>query len=257
MAIGRRPEGLIKILRSYFVNSYDPATAFNQASSMHLSLPGLRGFWPFSSVDEAGNLYDLSGQARTLTDNGGIVTLAAANSIFPYGDFNSGSSQYYSRADEAGLSITGALTIGGWFYFETIPASSMGCISKNEPTGNQRAYTLFRHSNNFARFQVSSNGTATVAVDSVATFAQDTWYFLAGRYTPSTEVAVWVDDEKTVNTTSVPAAIFDSTAIFAIGRTDGSNYLNGRAAFCFVSAMALSDATIDVVRGRMKPLFAK
>ena len=37
--------------------------------SMNLGLPGLRGFWQFSSVDESGDIYDLSGQSRTMTNS--------------------------------------------------------------------------------------------------------------------------------------------------------------------------------------------
>lgn len=252
-----RPDRLLRSLRAHFVPTYDPGTAWMQAVSAHLYLPGLRGFWPFSSTDESENAYDLSGQGRTLTPQNGATTAVPADSIFPYASLLSSASRYFSRADEAGLDITGELTFGGWFYFTTTPASSMGLLSKNEPTGNQRAYTLFKLSTNAIRFQVSSNGTATTAVDSTATVATGTWYFIAGRYTPSSELAIWLDDEKTINTTSIPAAIFDSSAGFAVGRTDGGNYLNGRAALCFVCAKALSDDTISVLSGRMKPLFAK
>jgi hypothetical protein len=39
---------------------------------MNLGLPMLRGYWPFSSVDENNDVYDLSGQGRVMTEALGV-----------------------------------------------------------------------------------------------------------------------------------------------------------------------------------------
>ena len=64
-----RNDPLIDSLRTEFVSLYAPTTTWGNIMSMNLGLPGLRGFWPFSSVDESGDIYDLSGQSRTMTNS--------------------------------------------------------------------------------------------------------------------------------------------------------------------------------------------
>ena len=64
-----RNDPLIDSLRTEFVSLYAPTTVWGNIMSMNLGLPGLRGFWPFSSVDESGDIYDLSGQSRTMTNS--------------------------------------------------------------------------------------------------------------------------------------------------------------------------------------------
>jgi len=61
-----------------------------------LGFPGLRGFWPFSSVNESGHVLDLSGQTRTLTNNN-AAAFGVENQIVPYAILN-GSTQYFNRA---------------------------------------------------------------------------------------------------------------------------------------------------------------
>jgi hypothetical protein len=53
-------------LRTEYVSLYAPTTTWGSIISMNLGLPLLRGYWPFSSVDENGDLYDLSGQGRVM-----------------------------------------------------------------------------------------------------------------------------------------------------------------------------------------------
>src|SRR4030042_5924133 len=86
--------------------------------SIHLQLSGLRGYWPMSSVNENGNSYDLSGQGRVLTNNNTVPF--GIYDLLPYADFTPGSSEYFSRPDEAGLVISGALTIGCWAWLDTL-----------------------------------------------------------------------------------------------------------------------------------------
>jgi len=53
--------------RTEFVSLYAPTTTWGNIVSMNLQYPGLRAYWPMTSVDENNNVYDISGQGRMLT----------------------------------------------------------------------------------------------------------------------------------------------------------------------------------------------
>lgn len=262
-----KDDALIRAITPFFRRNYAPQHSFADAVAMLHMFPGLVGLWPCSAVGASGQLMDIGGNSLALTNNNTVLFNAAATSLIPWAEFASGSSEYFSLADTAILDITGSethitgairgLTLGGWFYFTTNPASSFGLMSKNVPTGNQRAYTLFRHSSLFVRMQVSGDGSAAVAADSVSTVSAGTWYFVAGRFDPSTELAVWLNDEKTINTTSIPASLFNSSAAFEIGRTDSGNYLNGRSSLCFLCAAAVPDIFVNTFYDWTRPLFGR
>lgn len=55
--------------RTEYVKLYAPTTSWGNIVSMNLGYPGLRGYWPMSSIDENDDVYDISGQGRTLTNN--------------------------------------------------------------------------------------------------------------------------------------------------------------------------------------------
>lgn len=200
----------------------------------HLALPALRAFWPMNAYNESGVIVDLSGQARHLTPNPSLSAALYANRIL-YTDFN-GSTQYLSRADEAGLDITTGLTLGGWFWFDA--SGSQVMMSKNGAVGNY-GYDLHYVSATGFRFLVSTDGTVQVYVTSSGALTTGRWYHIVGRFIPSTAVDVFVDGVKTTNTTSIPATIFNSSAALNIGRrSDGTFYQDGRAALCFLCATA-------------------
>lgn len=232
---------------------YEPALdQLGAEMGLYLGLPGLVGLWPLNNYDASGNVYDLSGQARTLTKNGTVVPTVQEPALL-YQDFQGG---YFQRADEADLSITGNLTVGGWFWIDALDATPRGAIGKSNSTGNQRSYTLFQTTTDVLRFQVSSDGTATTLIDS-ATPPVAQWLFAVGRYQASTRLDLFVGSGPTLrvttNTTSIPAAIFDSTAPFEIGAVNnGANVWDGRARMCFLCRARLRDDHINHLfqRGR-------
>ncbi len=67
--ITKRNSELARTLSVDYVRLYAPTTSWGNIVSMNLGYPGLRGYWPMSSVDEDGLVYDLTGQGRTLTSN--------------------------------------------------------------------------------------------------------------------------------------------------------------------------------------------
>jgi hypothetical protein len=67
--IPRKNDKAIDANRAHYVKLYAPTTSWGNIVSMNLGYPGLRGYWPMTSLDENESVYDLSGQGRTLTDN--------------------------------------------------------------------------------------------------------------------------------------------------------------------------------------------
>src|SRR5690606_17145480 len=117
----------------------------------------------FSSTDNSGAVYDLSGQGRILTNaNVGVGVLANG---LPYGNFN-GTTAQLTRADEAGLDITGALTFGGWFYLNDL--NTRAIMSKAAAAPNFGFQMAVITGTNKLRAQVSGNGTAITEFDSTA-----------------------------------------------------------------------------------------
>jgi hypothetical protein len=67
----QRNDGIIDTLRTEYVSLYAPTTTWGSIISMNLGLPVLRGYWSFTSVDEGGDIYDLSEQDRVMTNSVG------------------------------------------------------------------------------------------------------------------------------------------------------------------------------------------
>jgi len=220
-----------------------------------LGFPGLRAFWPMSSVNESGNVLDLSGQGRTLTNNN-AAPRAVHRDLIPYVSFN-GATQYLSRADEAGLDITGALTIGIWACPTAVGVNQM-VMCKDGATG-QLAYHLQHTSSNVLRFQISTDGSNIKQANSAVTYGANEWRFVVGRFTPSTELALFVNGEKYTNTTSIPATIFNSNSPLAIGVWPNGGapqrYFTGYKTLGFVCAAALPDAMINYFFHMSRTLF--
>ena len=109
---------LIENLATHFPLSRSIATAWGNVVSNFLLLRNLRCFYPFTSVNENGDVYDLSGQGRVLTNNN-VVPFASA-SLSTYADYTPATLHFFDRIDEAGFDVAGNLTFGGWFWFERV-----------------------------------------------------------------------------------------------------------------------------------------
>lgn len=249
---------LVNWLSAYFTRRNEPNFSLAKAVSTYLSLLQLRGLWPMSSGEA--NIYDVSGNSRTLTRNGTV--LYGITGLAPYANFN-GTTAYLSRADESGLDISGTethvvgayqgLTMGAWVNLSTL-TGNQNIIGKRAGAG-QFSY-FFRSLVGVADFQVSVDGTALVGISHSTTISVSTWTFLVCRFDPSTELAIWINDDKEVNTTSIPASIFNSTAPFQISGYNGTNeLLNGSVSLPFLCAAALSDAVIVNLFQQTRGLF--
>lgn len=214
----------------------------------YLTLSQLRAFWPMSSVDESENVYDASGQGRTLSPQ--TDPSFGTEGLIPYLLLNG--SHYLSRADEAGLRITGALTLGAWFYFDTL-GSAQALIYKLD--GALNSYYIVRDSNGFPQFGIYNSNTHHFITGTTA-IATATWTFIVGRFTPNSELKVWANTNTDTNTSSIPGSIDADTAPLTVGATGGGGaILDGRVAFPFICAAAVSDEIVTNLFENTRHLF--
>lgn len=239
----RQIEALIKALDELKTRESD--NGWGAVLGRHLALPGLRGFWPINSYDQNGAVYDYSEQGRTLTNT--AATAGVYGDRVGYLDFN-GTTAFLARADEAGLDITANLTFGGWFRHDTVAANQF-LLGKFNATGNQRSWCIqmLNGAPDVWRTIISTDGAASVVATHTATVDTGVWHHIVAEYTASTELAIWVDGVKVANTTGIPASLFNSSADFRIAAAGGAplEYLDGRAALCFLCAAALPDTLIQ------------
>ena len=256
MTVQRRNDQMVELLRSDFQHRDEPNFAWKSACAAHQALLGLRGFWPMSSFDESGDIYDMSEQDRTLTREGSPTYWTY--DLAPYAAFN-GTTDYLERLDEAGLDILGTeayvaapyrgLTLGCWAWFDNDGAATTeGMMTKRDgaPIANV-AYSLYRTTTDAVRFTVSS-GVAQEWIDTPVV-ASGAWHHYVGRFDPSTELSVFMDGVEYPAGGSAIAAIQNHSANFQIGaRDDGAGgavyFLDGKISMAFLCAAYLPDPVI-------------
>src|SRR3990167_8668790 len=113
------------------------------------------------------DLNDKTANGNTLTNNGG-VTEVTANLPFAQStsaaDLEASSSQSFSAADSASLSITGDLTFEIWANPESLPGAGtfFTLIGKYTVTGNKRSYLFYLNNTGGVytlKLNYSSDGT--------------------------------------------------------------------------------------------------
>lgn len=261
MTVQKRNDAMVNLLRADFQGRYEPQFALANAQSLFTSLPGLRGQWFMSGTDSNGDVFDISGVGKTLTN---VNTVTFDNdSLVPYAQFVAANSEYLERTDEADLDISGTeafivnngLTLGGWFYNDTL-TNGQTYIGKLIDTTNE-SYRLGSSAGSPSPifFLISDDGINAefVVGDSVTA---GMWHFIVGRFIPSSEIAIFINNSKDTAITAM-ASLFNSSANFRIGANDGANprFLDGRAAFCFLCASALPDFMISNLFHQTKAMF--
>ena len=266
MAIQKRNDEAVNLSGADFQKRYESSFAWRTACSMYQALTAERGFWPMSAVSAAGAACDQSGNGRTLAYNGNPAY--DFDGLAPYIRFD-GVGDFLSRADEAGLDITGTeayiaaghrgLTVGGWFRPEDATVDD-SLMSKWGAAG-QRSWSLYTSgtvAGDPCGFIISDDGTAVSSVASTNGFTANEWCFVVGRFNDALigeELSIWVNDTQTTAATA-RNAIFNSNAAFYIGSDAGAGALfTGRASMCFLCAAALADATIWALYQHTRALF--
>lgn len=242
--------------------------ALQVTSDPILRLTGLRGYWPMSAFDDAGNAADLAGfdaAVTELTYNGNPVYnydgLAPYIRLDGIGDWlnHVDAAHYDIEGDESYVGVPG-LTLGGWFYIED-DAGDQVLMGKYPGAPGNRSYWLAARgtiADDPAEFRMGDDGTNTDAVQLVG-YSVDTWHFIAGRFDDADagqELKVWIDN--TTNTAATARnTIFDGNADFTIGALSGGGswLLTGRASHCWLCAAALSDECIHAIFQQQRSLF--
>lgn len=209
--------------------------------AMHLALPALRAYWPGSSVDEAGSLVDLSGQGRHLAAQGTGLPLAHGTRrsgtvlLSRHGD------QYYSRAHEAGLSLTAGLAMGAWVQCSgaALPATLLGKMGGAGAYGYALALEEMAPQHVTWRFYYSADGTSWAFSEKTVSRPEG-WHHVVATFTLF-EPALFVDGVRVLAGGGLPAALAVNTAPFTVGWSalNPAQTLDGWLAHVFVCAAPL------------------
>ncbi len=223
-----------------------------------IRLPGLEEYWPCGIRTSAGQLAEHGGGGSSLTMFGTVPTGFDGDSYAHLGNgvnyFNQGSVAGITGGETYIDAAIRGLTVGGWFMVDTQPSGSSDTLISRDGTAPQRGYQLSWTTVNLPRFGASGTGAAIIFATG-PTATTGVWHFIVGRFTPSTEIAIFVDGDKTVNVTAIPATVNVSTAAFQVGRRalDDSSIIHAKARDVFVCAAALEDDIIAALRANSQP----
>lgn len=173
-----------------------------------------------------------------------------------YLEFVRTTSNYLSRASEDAIAIHNGLTFGCWVYFDAESTNvETGIISKWNTPGDA-SYLLYKSASNKITFSVSVDGTSVVSIDDLgANYVVGQWFYVVARFTPSVEIALFVNGMWYKSKSGIPATIYHSSEAFEIGRYARDNYLDGRITQAFICAYSVPDRFICAMYSHAKALF--
>lgn len=133
-----------------------------------------------------------------------------------------GTDDYVSIGNTTPSQITSNLTMSAWINVTTLGNTVF--FSKHGNATN-RAYSFRINSTGNVVFEVSGDGVDanmdTVTGGSI--LSTGTWYFVTAVYIPSTSITVYINGvQDGVNTTGIPASIFNGAGILSIGARNGN-----------------------------------
>lgn len=184
------------------------------------------------------DLTDKTANGNALTNHNSVsdvtTSLPSITGTTHAAGFALASSQYLTAADSASLSITGSLTLEGWFKFSSTLVSNgdtYKLINKSEDVASEHRAFMFFLTNAAGTikldFIMSPDGTYNGSNDiSVAwTPSTGTWYHLAVTFNTSTkDVKFYVDGSQQGSTGTTNDATIENNAIsFQIGATNADN----------------------------------
>lgn len=252
---------------------YDPARSYGESVAIRQAIPGLVGLWagPQSGGGSTGYWADQSNSGSHLQRVGTPYSRLLGD-LTP-AMFFSGSGDYYTKAHDAVLGITGTeghiysglrgITVLCWFY-----PTALGLGTQNQFVGKaishvgnaNNAYSLLKGSSDNFQFFIY-NSTTVYASGAVAEATLNKWQFAVGRYIPSTEVSCWKGYQGSLssiaNTTSIPASVnVANTTSFGVGANgDGSAPHTGYLALPTVYEAALPTHLIETIYQVDRPAF--
>jgi hypothetical protein len=153
-------------------------------------------------------------------------------------DLRRGNSQYFSitDADQAGLDITGDMTIEAWVKIESDPIGAFYTIvSKWSQDTNDRSYAIDYYESGgtyYLRMLTSSDGSTATTGTIVKQLTTGTWHHLAFVYDASAgSCEVFVNASNIGTITGLTTSLYSSASDFRIGVMKGNtslqNYFDG------------------------------
>jgi hypothetical protein len=176
----------------------------------------------FYSLDDANDAH-LNGYHLT---NNGTVTFVAGK-VGNAGDFESGSSQYLSRADNADFSVGNMnFTLAAWFRIESCGNGSV----VQKAGANDLEYDLRVDASCVLSFRVSSSAgfTNLTTIVTAGSLSTATWYYAVAWHSATDDKIYLSVDDGTAVEGAYSAGSYDSGASFRIGGySDYSEYFDG------------------------------
>ena len=245
-------------------------------ASILLSIPYLRAGWTMAQVDyAAATRANALGTGYPLADNNGVVF--GRDGAAPYAEFD-GVNQYLSRADGGAANwadITGlegfisaaqrGLTMGCWLYVNSWAPINNPFILCKTLAYNITIARALPHTVSFSLWAGGggAGGGTTLTPSTVPSTGQ--WYFVAARYTPSTESKLYWGSggplETATNVVAVAASLIDNGNPFTIGAAALAGPillgfpLHGRISCAWLCCGALSDAWVTCIYSQTRSIF--
>jgi len=263
----------VELLRTDFQHRDEPNFAWKSAVAAFQALPGLRGFWPCSTLRyTAGNqVVDLSGQQNDLTNIN--ASQFGYYDLAPIVTFD-GVNQYLDRVDGGAANwgdilgteafITPAqrgMTFGGWFNIDSADIGNRVCLNTKGFAGvGTTSWWFEKQASDFLLFMVGT-GAALPGIAGAATVTFDTWLFLVCRFVPATSLDLIVGEAGALTQVQqgagVPAALLDTNVSFNIGSYGGGAglWMKGSTSLHFLCATALPDVTIFSLYQQTRRMF--
>jgi hypothetical protein len=242
---------------------------------MYLALPGLRGFWPGSSVDENNYLQDLSCQNAPsgipwyLIPNAAGTPRITSYKLVPEIELGGlGSNDCYYRQDHAHWDILGTeswivsskrgLTCGAWVYPTGLGTDSRYVISKWAMSSAGDSYLLYYNfSNDNFTFYIRDSLAVADSVDFTSSSSTGQWHFVVGQFAPNAgNLNIWVNGTLVSSATAL-TNIQNTTSNFVIGAAHSlaDREWAGYISFPFLTATALDEQWIFTLYQQTRPLF--
>ncbi len=173
-----------------------------------------KGVWHLQEI--SGSRIDSTSNSNDLTDNN--TTSSGVGKLGVAADFESTNSEYLSKTDNTSLSVTGDITISGWFKWESLTGGEMAMVGKYESSPSSSYLLLWNDTGDNLQFYASNNGTSVVNVNASFTPTLSTWYHIAMIYDASAgEARIYVNGVDIGGGTGLPTSIYDSASGFKIG----------------------------------------
>lgn len=212
--------------------------------------------WSFggdlSGYDYDGAKINIADSKASLTSpgsvNGANMNLSPKSGVTSDGaaQFTAANKDYLTIADNAGVSATTVLSVGGWVYLDSVGANRPIIVKGTSlTTAASLEYGLYYATTgtNF-KFSVSNGSTITTITDTGTAPVISTWYFLRAGLKSDGTLFIQRNNAAEITAAATPN-IQDSANALYVGY-DGADNMNGRMDSLYVSKTITSagDATL-------------